>query len=219
MPTKSSFRSRAESMGSAERRRREQAGTRQRILDAARDLFVAHGYEATSMRSIAKRIEYTPTAIYHHFESKEDLLSELCGQDFRALAAAFQRIGRVEDPVERLERIGEAYVAFAVDNPMHYQLMFMTVRPGPNGKETIQKGDPGEDAYAFLVQTVEEAMAQGRFRPEYTDADELAQMFWSTCHGIVSLRIAKGHDPWVEFKDPKETAAKMRDALLRGMLR
>jgi AcrR family transcriptional regulator len=206
-------------MGSAERRQREQADTRQRILDAARDLFVEHGYEATSMRSIAERIEYTPTAIYHHFENKEALLSELCGQDFRALAAAFQRIGKVEDPVERLERIGDAYVAFAVEHPKHYQLMFMSVRPGPGDKQGILKGDPGEDAYAFLVEAVREAMDRGRFRAELTDADELAQILWAACHGIVSLHIAKEHDPWVEFRDARETAARTRAALMRGLLR
>lgn len=205
-------------MGSAERRRREQAETRQRILDAARDLFVANGYDATSMRSIAKRIEYTPTAIYHHFESKEDLLSELCAQDFRALAAAFSEFREVDDPIERLDRIGEAYVAFGLENPMHYQLMFMTVRPGPNHND-IAKGDPSEDAYAFLLDTVTEGMEQGRFRPEYTDPNELAQMFWGICHGIVSLQIAKQHDPWVDFRDAKETTAKLRKALLRGVLR
>ena len=109
-------------MGSVERRQRESAETRRRIVDAARDLFVEKGYEATSMRAIAQRIEYTPTAIYHHFDSKEALLTELCTQDFRTLAAAFQEVARVEDPVERLLRIGDAYVDFALEHPMHYQL-------------------------------------------------------------------------------------------------
>ncbi|MEZ4417737.1 MAG: TetR/AcrR family transcriptional regulator [Gemmatimonadota bacterium] len=206
-------------MGSAERRQREAAETRQRILDAARDLFVRDGYEATSMRAIADRIEYTPTAIYHHFQNKEALLNELCQQDFRALAAAFQRIGRVEDPVERLERIGAAYVDFALDHPMHYQLMFMTPRPGPDHPKGIEKGDPSEDAYAFLLGTVREAMEQGRFREELTDAEEVAQVLWGMCHGLVSLRIAKAHDPWVEFRDMRETATHGRQALLRGLLR
>jgi len=205
-------------MGSAERRKREIAETRQRILDAARDLFVENGYEATSMRAIAKRIEYTPTAIYHHFESKEALLTELCTQDFRSLAVAFQRIGRVEDPVERLERIGEAYVEFALEYPMHYQLMFMTVRPAPPTDQEIH-GDPSEDAYAFLRETLADAIARGRFRPEYDDPDQLAQIFWGALHGLISLQIAKGHDPWVNFQDVRATAGAAKAALLRGMLR
>jgi AcrR family transcriptional regulator len=205
-------------MGSAERRQRETADTRRRILDAARDLFVQKGYRATSMRAIAERIEYTPTAIYHHFESKGALLTELCAQDFRALAAAFQRVARVDDPVDRLLRIGDAYVDFGLEHPMHYQLMFMMVRPAAE-KLALGQGDPVEDAYAFLRTTVEEAVANGRFRPEYDDPDQIAQMLWATAHGLVSLRIAKMDDPWIEFRDLRRTAAQAFQTMMRGLLR
>src|SRR5919108_4631182 len=108
-------------VGSRERRTREREETRERILDAARQMFVRKGYEATTMRAIADKIEYTPTAIYHHFRSKDALLTELASSDFRALAAAFQKIGRIEDPIERLVRVGDAYVSFALEHPMQYQ--------------------------------------------------------------------------------------------------
>jgi AcrR family transcriptional regulator len=116
-------------MGSVERRTRERTETRQRILDAAREMFVELGYDATTMRAIADRIEYTPTAIYHHFRNKEALLAELCAIDFRALGAAFQKIGAIEDPIERLRRTGQTYVEFGLRHPMQYQLMFMTRKP------------------------------------------------------------------------------------------
>ena len=48
------------------------------ILDAARELFATEGYEAVTMRRIADRIEYSPTAIYFHFKDKESLVRELC---------------------------------------------------------------------------------------------------------------------------------------------
>jgi AcrR family transcriptional regulator len=206
-------------MGSAERREREAGETRQKILDAARDLFVANGYEATSMRAIAKRIEYTPTAIYHHFESKEALLSELCTRDFRALASTFQKVGRVEDPVERIDRIGEAYVEFALEHPMHYQFMFMTVRPFTGDDHDVTKGDPTEDAYAFLRNAVDEAIRSGRFLSEYDDPDHVAQILWAALHGLISLRIAKAHDPWVDFTDVRRTATLARRTLFRGLLK
>lgn len=213
-------------MGSRERRNRERAGTRQRILDAARDLFVLKGYEATTMRAIADRIEYTPTAIYHHFRNKEALLVELCVADFRSLRQAFERIGRVEDPVERLRRIGQAYVNFAIEHPMHYQTMFMITRPvlPPDAKQPAPAtaDDPGEDAYCFLKVTCEEVIEKGLLRPEYDDADELAQMLWSAMHGLVSLNIVHIHDDWhgwLEWRDVGATAMKICDSLLRGMLR
>src|SRR6266581_9473332 len=113
------------SAASLQRRQRERTEMHRTILDAAREMYVKNGYEATTMRAIADRIEYTPTAIYHHFRNKEALLAELCAADFRALAAAFQKIGRIEDPIERLRRSGLAYVQFGLEHPMQYQLMFM----------------------------------------------------------------------------------------------
>ena len=207
-------------MGSAERRRRESAETRQQILDAARDLFVARGYDATSMRAIAERIEYTPTAIYHHFRNKEALLHELCHTDFRSLAGAFQQIGRIDDPVERIQGIGRTYVEFAHGHPMHYQLMFMSSRPPlPAEDQALRRGDPSQDAYAFLREAVAEAMEEGRFREEFQDADEVAQLLWGGLHGLISIRIAKAGDEWIHFPDVREAAVRMRQVLLRGLLR
>lgn len=207
-------------MGSRERRERERADTRRRILDAARDMFAEKGYEATTMRAIANRVEYTPTAIYHHFRNKEALLTELCSVDFRSLAGAFQRIGRIEDPIERIERIGDAYVEFGLAHPNHYQLMFMTPRPPMEENDTdIVRGDPSEDAYAFLRQTCEEAIATGRLRPEYDDADELAMILWASQHGLVALEIAKSHDESMHWPDIRTSARHMRAVLMHGMLR
>lgn len=170
------------------------------------------------MRAIADQIEYTATAIYHHFESKEALLSELCTMDFKSLAQAFLKIGRVEDPLERLRRIGAAYVRFAIEHPMHYRLMFMTVRPAPD-KQDIRPGDPGEDAYAFLRETCDDAIREGLLRPSLKDADQVAQMMWASMHGLVSLHIVKQDDPWVEWRDVVETADLMCEVMLRGIRR
>src|SRR5919202_4998419 len=100
-------------MGTRERRAREREETRERILDAAREMFAAQGVEAVTMRAIADRIEYTPTAIYHHFRDKQALISELCDRDYRSLAHHFQRIGRPHAPVERPRALGMAYAEVA----------------------------------------------------------------------------------------------------------
>ena len=89
-------------MGPKERREREREEIRTRILDAARELFASEGVESVTMRRIADRIEYSPTAIYFHFRDKEALLAELCDCDFRAFAQEFFVIARLADPVERL---------------------------------------------------------------------------------------------------------------------
>ena len=53
------------------------ASTRERILDVALDLFTDQGFDATSMREIAERLDISKPAIYYHFASKEEILMAL----------------------------------------------------------------------------------------------------------------------------------------------
>ena len=208
----------ARSIPSLARRERERAETRGKILEAARRMFVQKGYEGTTMRAIAAKIGYTPTAIYHHFKDKDALVAELAGLDFRALAQALQQTGTVADPLERLEKVGAAYVEFGLTHPMQYQFLFMTRRP-KGGASGGMPRDPGEDAYGFLRQTCAAVISTGRLRPEFSDPDELAQMCWGSLHGLVALQVAKGDDPTIPWRDVRQTAAKIRAMTMRGILR
>ncbi|MBL0937596.1 MAG: TetR/AcrR family transcriptional regulator [Gemmatimonadaceae bacterium] len=202
------------------RRERQKAETRQAILDAARELFVSEGVEATTMRAIAARIGYTPTAIYHHFRDKDALIVELCMADFSALGLAMHKIGRIENPVERLKRMGYAYTDFALDNTSQYRFMFMTPPSQllTEAHEQVLKR-PEEDAYVFLLGTVTEAVESGAFRPELNDPIEIAQMFWGGIHGIISLWLTHCGNDHITFRDPRETVRTMCDNLVRGALR
>ncbi|HXA74838.1 MAG TPA: helix-turn-helix domain-containing protein, partial [Acidimicrobiales bacterium] len=51
--------------------------TRDRILDVALDLFTDQGFDGTSLREIAERLNVTKAALYYHFESKDDILLAL----------------------------------------------------------------------------------------------------------------------------------------------
>src|SRR5262245_11495694 len=171
------------------------------------------------MRKIAERIEYSPTAIYFHFRDKETLLRELVDLDFASLAHELQKIARIADPVDRLRKIGRAYVDFGMSHPNHYRLMFMTPHPADMKPEEsrLMRGNPEEDAYAFLKGTVEEAIASGSFRREFTDPDFVSQLVWAGTHGVVSLHIAKCKDAWVDWRDPTELAYAQIEVMIRGL--
>jgi AcrR family transcriptional regulator len=51
--------------------------TRQRILTVANELFIEQGYEGTSLREIADRLDITKAALYYHFRSKDEILQTL----------------------------------------------------------------------------------------------------------------------------------------------
>jgi AcrR family transcriptional regulator len=192
-------------------------------MDTARRLFAAEGYYAVSMRRIAEAIEYSPTAIYVHFKDKESLIRELCTEDFGKLGAEFMRLATVKDPVDRIRQAGQLYIRFAVEHPNHYKLMFMTEMSSetleklkPN--EMPQHGNPEEDAYAFLEHSVREAMQTGRFRPELTDVPLVTQTFWAIVHGVASLHVAKGNDPWVAWASLEDRAECAINAALSGLV-
>ena len=208
-------------MGIKERRQREKSETRDKILDAARELFSEQGYDGVSMRQVAEKIEYSPTAIYVHFADKEDLFHELCNEDFARLAAEFQSVPLPVDAIERIKQIGRSYIVFGLQHPNHYKLMFMTPHPGGAFDECDQeiKGNPEVDAYALLMQTVHEALGEGRFRSDLANADLIAQTLWSAVHGVISLDIAKKQDQWVEWRPFAERQEAMLDIVVRGMLK
>ncbi|HKR62869.1 MAG TPA: TetR/AcrR family transcriptional regulator [Thermoanaerobaculia bacterium] len=205
-------------MGPRERREREREEIRTLILDAARELFASEGVESVTMRRIAERIEYSPTAIYFHFRDKEALLAELCDADFRVMSQQFTAIATIEDPIERLRATGHAYVEFGLNNPSHYRVMFMTPKmPAATAEAKLRKGNPEEDAYEFLKLTIAQAIREGRFRGDATDPDLMAQIIWSGVHGVVSLEIAKCNDDWVDWRPVRERAKLMIEVLIDGV--
>lgn len=207
-------------MGSVGRRAREKAETREKILGAARSLFIEHGYESVSMRKIAEAIEYTAAAIYSHFPDKQRLMVALCDQDFGSLREAMRHVEAIRDPVEKLRAMGRAYVDFALAHPHHYRFMFMS--PHPSDPELMKEcegkhGNPDQDGYAFLHRVVGECLEQKRFAKPYRDHAMLTQLHWAAAHGVVSLYITHGKDQWVDFTRPKETAYALLDVVLAGM--
>ena len=172
------------------------------------------------MRKVAERIEYSPTTIYLYFADKEALFRELCSTDFRRLAGHFQSVALIPDPVERLRAVGRMYAQFGIEHPNHYRSMFMAPIPvGPTEEDLNNKGNPQEDAYAFVLSIVSSAIEAGVFRPEYRDAHLLAQTLWAAVHGVVSLEIAQGCDePWAAWAPFQQRVETMVDGILRGLI-
>jgi AcrR family transcriptional regulator len=64
---------------------RHRSDTRARIQQVALELFAEQGYEKTSLREIAERLDVTKAALYYHFKSKEDIVRSLVEDYFGQL--------------------------------------------------------------------------------------------------------------------------------------
>ncbi len=121
---------------------------RSRILDQARDLFVAQGAAAVTMRGVAARVGVTPMALYRYFASREELLAALVAQGHATFLRYLSRALHEATPLARLAAAGEQYLRFGLEHPQSYAVMFMErdVPVGPAGEARDQVA-----TFRFLV--------------------------------------------------------------------
>lgn len=172
----------------ANRKERQKEELRGKILEAAKALFIEHGFEDTSIRNIAEKIEYSPTTIYLYFKDKDDIFYALHQEGFVLLNQYLRALQNVTDPFERLKAICKAYVAFALENREFYDLMFISRSPmNALIDKDDEKWEEGNKAFGALVATITECIQRGYFAG--MNPEVLSFTCWSMVHGIVSLEI------------------------------
>jgi AcrR family transcriptional regulator len=166
-------------------------------LDCAREILVTEGMAGLSMRGLAGHIDYTPSAIYKYFKSKEDILQAIRQEGF-ALSARMnaEAASRPLPAPEKLLVAGRAYLRFAETYPQHYLLMFNSPELPPGGLEAVVN-DP---SFNGVPQIVREGVEQGYFRlpPGYTP-EMMAFQCWITVHGMAMLKLGIMHGAREEF--------------------
>ena len=170
-------------MGITDRKEREKLEMRKLIMDAAMEMFVKDGYEKTSIRNIAEKIEYSPATIYLYYKDKDELLWGLQTEAFNQLNDLFRTSVTATDPVKQLEQIAKLYVQFGMANPDLYDLMFI-IR-SPMNVESDEKWESGSTAFDFLVDVIERCGERLR----YKDSKAAAFSCWAMMHGMVSLNV------------------------------
>ncbi|MEU4653325.1 TetR/AcrR family transcriptional regulator [Streptomyces sp. NPDC023723] len=68
------------------------ASTRERVVEAAIDLFARQGYGGTSLRHIAEALGITKAAVYHHFHTKDDIARVVVGRALEAQEGMVDRL-------------------------------------------------------------------------------------------------------------------------------
>ncbi|MDO7907318.1 TetR/AcrR family transcriptional regulator [Paenibacillus sp. JX-17] len=109
------------------RRAVEQELSRERILEAARHLFITKGYRAISMRSIGQHLGYSHGSLYYHFKEKAELFYAIVMDDFSHLGLLMKQAMNQppQDGLTSLEMLLIEFVRFGLDNPFQYEIMFM----------------------------------------------------------------------------------------------
>ncbi|WP_100332601.1 TetR/AcrR family transcriptional regulator [Bacillus xiapuensis] len=104
----------------------EQELTREMIMEAARDLFIENGYRHTSMRQIAKKLNYSHGAIYYHFKNKAALFFALVEANFSSLNEMLEEVMASSlSAEEKLENVLLGFIEYGMTNQSDYEIMFL----------------------------------------------------------------------------------------------
>ena len=174
--------------------------SRERILDAARDLFEQDGAEGLSMRKVAAKVGLTPMAIYRHFADKDALMDALALDGLEAWRARLAALPQVE-AMAWLEAMTDAFLDFWLEEPRRFEAAFLlrarAARQFPDDF-AAGKSPPGQLWRARLHQ----ARAEGKLDPAASSL-EIGFNCWALAQGLITLyragRFTGGLDAFREF--------------------
>lgn len=166
-------------MAIQERRARERQERERLIIDAARELAEAEGWEAVTTRRLAELIEYSQPVLYSHFKGKDAIMAAVAADGFAELAGAL-RAARSAAPEPRAALAGAAgaYALFAGSRPALYEAMFT---------HAVELSFASADAPPALREAFGELRAAVRPLTGADDLDAYTEVFWAGLHGLMTL--------------------------------
>ena len=134
---------------------------------------------AFTLREAARRAGVSAMAPYRHFADKEALLAAIAAVGFERLATAQREADAAPSPAAALQAQGVAYVAFALDNPALFRLMFGAGAPS---KTNDALGTASRTSFDHLVAAVGNV-------PSRTEQMDRVLAHWSLVHGLAMLAL------------------------------
>jgi len=152
------------------------------LIAAGVALLEERGAGALSLRAAARRAGVSHAAPYRHFRDRDALLAAVAAEGFRRLDAALARAAAADE--DEAPALAEAYVAFALDHPGLYRLMFGPCVAGREDDPVLAAAAAA--AYGRLAAAGARRLAG---RPEAPPPGLFALAAWSLVHGLASLLL------------------------------
>jgi AcrR family transcriptional regulator len=174
---------------------------RDQVLAIAVQLFNEQGYDATSVADLAERLGLTKSALYHHFASKDELLSLALDSALTALEGVLDDAEhRAESDAERLRDVIGGAVEVLID---HLPEVTLLLRVRGNSKTEQQALERRRVFDARVAALVAGAQSEGWIRAD-VDAAIATRLIFGMINSVVE---------WYRPGGPID-----RDALARGIL-
>jgi AcrR family transcriptional regulator len=175
---------------------------RDKLCDAALEIFAEKGVQGLTMREVATRLGVSPMTPYRYFQDKDAILAAVRARAFNDFAGALEKaVQRGDNPIDKSRGAGDAYVDFAFHNAEAYQLMFQVRQQDREAKDpNLQLAV--ERARATMTYHVEHLIEAGALEG---DAELIGYVFWAALHGLVMLELSGNFPEDYSFARVRET--------------
>jgi AcrR family transcriptional regulator len=170
--------------------------TRARIQRVALELFAERGYDGTSLREIAERLDVTKAALYYHFKSKEDIVGSLVEDYFGQIDELITWADAQPRTAKTRAAVLSRYVRIVADGSAVFRMLHHNQAAVNTLAAAKQRGDLFRERMAGLVDALAGPGAEGR-----------EQLRAAMVLGAISVG-------WMSFADKTDDRDKLTAAVL-----
>jgi AcrR family transcriptional regulator len=163
---------------------------REALISATRRLVEERGAENFTLADACRVAGVTTAAPYRHFRGKQEILEEIASRGFDELRAKSKSAvaAKGEGTLDGIIAMGQAYVAFAVEQTAVFRLMF---GQDPSLKKAEHVLGTGHECFAHVINEVALYCKRSKIRG---DAQQIALRLWTFVHGAASLLIDQDYE-------------------------
>ncbi|MEI4769863.1 TetR/AcrR family transcriptional regulator [Psychrobacillus sp. FJAT-51614] len=188
--------------------------TKQEILKSAGQLFAEKGYDAVTIREIAKNAGCSHTTIYLYFKDKETLLHQLSMPSLQELQKKFDQISKINSlsSEEKLKEISREYIKFCLQNRSMYDIFF-------NAKSSRVDEEPELEINKLRIEIFEimkELIQKSLSLPNNDQLLAFARIYYYSLNGILSTYSYQHESLGVLIERLKPTFDLAVDILILG---
>ena len=182
-----------------ERQLEDKERRRAEIVQAAADLAYEQGWDQVTVGSVAKRARLSRALVYLYFKDKVDLHAALWERACSTLHERFlEAVGRHQRGYDKLEAMGNAYVAFALEMPHYFEAMSRfesrTPEPVEGCSSEVRAMMRHRHVHDLMVETIQIGFKDGSVRTDAGDPHLIAVCLWGFTHGIIQIATTKANE-------------------------
>lgn len=164
------------------------AALRAKILENGRRLFLEHGYDAVSLRTLAATVGLTAAALYTYFPGKLALLRAIWAEDLQQLYKRVRRAGRQAGLRQRLQTLVRYWLA----HPDMFRVLFLIEDRAPDDGAMFI----GSDSAQALIGLIRDGVCEQLPGVPETQQQAEFEALWAAVQGVMTLAILVPEYGW-----------------------